>query len=53
VGWNPLEPSGVLEDLAGGFRVRNHTCRVHDTGYPVQGTQWLEINNIYKNYLFR
>jgi len=29
--------SGVTEDSAGGFGVRNHT-----TGYPVQGTQWLE-----------
>ena len=37
MGWNLLEPSKVLEDSAGGFRVRNHT-----TGYLVQGTQWLE-----------
>jgi len=34
VGWNLLEPSGVPEDSAGGFGVRNYT-----TGYPVQGTQ--------------
>jgi len=30
VGWNLLEPFRVLEDSAGGFRVRNHT-----TGYQV------------------
>ena len=35
VGWNPLEPSGVLEDSAGGFGIRNHT-----TGYAIQGTRY-------------
>ena len=34
VGWNLLEPFGVLEDSTSGFGVRNHTTR-----YPVQGTQ--------------
>jgi len=37
MGWNLLEPSGVPEDSAGGFGIRNHI-----TGYWVQGTQWLE-----------
>jgi len=35
VGWNLLEPSGVPEDSAGGFGVRNHTYRVPGTGYSV------------------
>ena len=44
MGWNPLEPSRVPEDLAGGFGVCNYT-----TGYPIQGTQWLEINKDLKD----
>ena len=34
VGWNLLEPSGIPEDSASGFEVRNYTI-----GYPVQSTQ--------------